>query len=55
MIYIWAILVGCFVLLILFFIALIAFEAHKRRHAMEMRGYRLPGDPNCDPRSANEP
>ncbi len=55
MIYVWIIFMGLFVLVALFFVLVGAYQKHQRRHAIEMRGYRLPGDPNVDPRQANEP
>jgi hypothetical protein len=55
MIYVWALLVGVFVLLMLFVLGLKFYQLHQRRKAMEMRGYRVPGDPNVDAFSADEP
>jgi hypothetical protein len=55
MLYVWAIIIGIFLLIVFFILGISAVQTHKRRHALEMRGYRIPGDPNVDPRSADEP
>jgi hypothetical protein len=55
MFYIW-ILFLTLILLLIAFLAVSAFmQRHQRRKAMEMRGYRVEGDPDVDPRSADEP
>jgi hypothetical protein len=55
MIYFWLLIVLLFFLLLAFVGFMAGLQRHQRRHALEMRGYRLEGDPNVDPRSADEP
>jgi hypothetical protein len=55
MLYIWLLIVFLFLLFCAFVAVVAVFQRHQRRHALEMRGYRVAGDPNVDPRSADEP
>ena len=55
MIYIWLLMVLVLLLLIAGIALVAGSQRHQRRKALEMRGYRVEGDPNVDPRSADEP
>ena len=55
MLYIWIFFLTLILLLIAFLVVAAFVQRHQRRKALEMRGYRIDGDPNVDPRSADEP
>jgi hypothetical protein len=53
--YTWAIVFVVFVVLCVIIGGVYGVQAHRRRKAMELRGFPIAGDPHVDPRSANEP